>query len=351
MRPCPTTTDQLPHWETTPADLKAATREIKAAIRARIEASGRTVEEVWAVVTATLTEQVEEIEAAKAAGERLAGASTTPTSPPARVTAEQLAYLKRRGCLVVRGHFPREQALAWDQDIVDYVERNEFFEHYRGPGDDFFGSVGSKPEIFPVYWSPAQMQARQSDRMANVQSFLNHLWTNESDGVQWFDPDRDSLYPDRIRRRPPGASSGGLGAHLDPGTLDLWMTEAYQQAFRHLFDGSIEHYDPWDASHRTAGPAVPRHDDVLGLPHLPGLDGAVRHGPRPGRAAHRADPRGDGLPDAAPAAGRRGRRRHVRHHRQPGLPGDRAVAPAAHARRWSASRTSRPATPSGGTAT
>ena len=71
--------------------------------------------------------------------------------------------------------------------------------------------------------------------------------------MQWFDPDQDSLYPDR----PPGSNSGGLGAHLDPGTLDLWMTRAYQQAFRHLFDGSVEHYDPWDASHRTAGPQYP----------------------------------------------------------------------------------------------
>ena len=50
------------------------------------------------------------------------------------------------------------------------------------------------------------MQARQSDRMARVQAFLNRQWTHESDGVQWFDPDRDSLYPDRIRRRPPGAT-------------------------------------------------------------------------------------------------------------------------------------------------
>ena len=75
--------------------------------------------------------------------------------------------------------------------------------------------------------------------------------------MQWFDPDRDSLYPDRIRRRPPGADSAGLGTHLDPGTLDLWMTEAYQQAFRHLFDGSVEQYDPWDAAHRTAGPQYP----------------------------------------------------------------------------------------------
>ncbi len=101
------------------------------------------------------------------------------------------------------------------------------------------------------------MEARQSDRMATVQAFLNAQWTSESDGVQWFDPNRDSLYPDRIRRRPPGADSGGLGTHLDPGTLDLWMTEGYQKAFRHLFDGTIESYDPWDAAHLTSGPQYP----------------------------------------------------------------------------------------------
>src|SRR5699024_7799440 len=112
------------------------------------------------------------------------------------VSTDDVALLRRRGCLVVRGHFPREQALEWDQDIVEYVERNRFFEAYRGPGDDFFGSVGSKPEIYPIYWSPAQMQARQSDRMATVQAFLNQQWHSESDGTRWFDPDRDTLYPD-----------------------------------------------------------------------------------------------------------------------------------------------------------
>ena len=93
--------------------------------------------------------------------------------------------------------------------------------------------------------------------MARVQGFLNLQWKHESDGVRWFDPDRDSLYPDRIRRRPEGATSGGLGTHLDPGNLDLWMTKAYQQAFRHLFDGTVEQYDPWDAAYRTDGPQYP----------------------------------------------------------------------------------------------
>jgi hypothetical protein len=247
----------LPHWESTPADLQAAIREIKTALRARIAASGRTVEEVFAVIEARVAAQVAEIAAAKQRGETIWPVIDYADIAAGTFATEALEQLRRRGCLVVRGHFPREQALAWDQDVVDYVEGNQFFEHYRGPGDDFFGSVGSKPEIYPIYWSSAQMEARQSDRMARVQSFLNAQWTNESDGVQWFDPNRDSLYPDRIRRRPPGADSGGLGAHLDPGTLDLWMTQAYQQAFRHLFDGTVEQYDPWDAAHRTAGPQYP----------------------------------------------------------------------------------------------
>ncbi|WP_375490595.1 DUF1479 domain-containing protein [uncultured Jatrophihabitans sp.] len=247
----------LPHWETTPEDLPIAIREVKRALRARIEASGRTVEEVFAVMEARVRARVEEISAAKERGETIWPVIDYADIANGTVSAEQVEQLRRRGCLIVRGHFDREQALGWDQGIVDYVESNRFFEDYRGPADDFFGSVGSKPEIYPVYWSPAQMQARQSERMAAVQAFLNSQWRNESDGVQWFDPNRDSLYPDRIRRRPEGASSSGLGTHLDPGTLDLWMTQAYQQTFRHLFDGTVEDYDPWDAAHRTAGPQYP----------------------------------------------------------------------------------------------
>lgn len=247
----PTTLPALPHWETPPADLKAATREIKAALRARIAASGRTVEEVFAELEARIRPQVEEIEAAHARGENVWPQVQFSDIQAGTVPAETMDAIRRRGCAVIRGHFTREQATQWDQDIVDYVDSNQFFENYRGPGDDFFSSVGSKPEIYPIYWSSAQMEARQHPDMAAAQAFLNGFWESESEGRQWFDPSRDSLYPDRIRRRPPGTNSGGLGTHLDPGTLDLWMTQGYQQAFRHLFDGTVEQYSPWDPAYRT----------------------------------------------------------------------------------------------------
>jgi hypothetical protein len=248
---------ELPSWAQTPADLPTAIKEIKVALRDRIAASGRTVEEVVAALEDRLAAEVAEIEAARDRGEPIwpvidyADIAAGPVDPGTR------DLLHRRGCVVVRGQFGHDRARGWDAELVDYVDRNGFSGQYRGPGDDFFASVGSKPEIYPIYWSRPQMEARQSDEMARVQAFLNGLWRHESDGVQWFDPDRDSLYPDRIRRRPPGASSAGLGSHLDPGTLDLWMTQDYQRAFRHLFDGTAEQYDPWDAAHRTTGPQYP----------------------------------------------------------------------------------------------
>lgn len=250
-------TTALPHWEQIPDDLSSAVRQIKAAIRSRIEASGRTVEDVFAVIEATVAERVVEIEAANARGESAWTVLDYESIAAGTVSAHQLEHLRRSGCLVVRGHFESETARQWDTDIVDYVEANGFFENYTGPGDDFFGSTNSKPEIYPIYWSPAQMQAQQSEPMAVVRSFLNRRWTSESVGDRWFEPDRHALYPDRIRRRPPGIDSDGLGAHFDTGNLDLWMTSAYQAAFRHVFEGSIEAFDPWDAAYRTRGTQYP----------------------------------------------------------------------------------------------
>ncbi len=50
--------------------------------------------------------------------------------------------------------------------MLEYLDRNHFDDVYKGPGDTFFGSLeASRPEIYPIYWSQAQMQARQSDEM------------------------------------------------------------------------------------------------------------------------------------------------------------------------------------------
>jgi hypothetical protein len=237
-----------PMTEQVPTDVAAAIRTTKAALRDRIG----DVEAPFAKAEAFIAAEVADIEATRARGEDVWPVLDYADIAAGQISAQGLAKVHRRGCLVVRGHFPVETAQGWDRDLVEYVERNRFFEQYRGPGDDFFGTLAaSRPEIYPVYWSHPQMQARQHERMATVQSFLNRQWKFESQGVTWFDPDQDTMYPDRIRRRPPGTTSKGLGAHTDSGALERWLLPAYQKVFRHVFSGDFASYDPWDAAYRT----------------------------------------------------------------------------------------------------
>ena len=235
-------------YETLPTDAKTAIREMKAELRKQIG----DVQQVFDKLSAKIEARVAEIDALKAQG--LPVWPEVPYSDIAAGTVSEATRneIKRRGCAVIKGHFPREQALAWDRAMLNYLDANHFDDVYKGPGDSFFGSLeASRPEIYPIYWSQAQMQARQSDNMAAVQSFLNRLWKSESNGKQWFDPDVSVIYPDRIRRRPPGTTSKGLGAHTDSGALERWLLPAYQRVFAHVFNGNFDDYDPWDAAHRT----------------------------------------------------------------------------------------------------
>ncbi len=234
--------------ETMPADPKAAIRKMKQALRVPIGA----VLAGFSRVSAAIAARVAEINDLKAQGQPVWPIIPFSELAMGNISDATRAEVKRRGCAVIKGHFPREQALAWDQSMLDYLDKNHFDEVYKGPGDNFFGTLSaSRPEIYPVYWSQAQMQARQSEEMALAQSFLNRLWQVEHDGKRWFNPDISIIYPDRIRRRPPGTTSKGLGAHTDSGALERWLLPAYQRVFASVFNGNVEQYDPWNAAHRT----------------------------------------------------------------------------------------------------
>lgn len=235
-------------WPAPPEDYASAIRAVKAKLREQIG----DVDRLFARIEAAMEREVDDIEATKAAGENVWPIVQYSDIAAGTVPQETIDYIHRRGCAVVRGQIDHDQATAWDQALVDYVDSNHFFDTYRGPADNVFKSLKSAQiEIYPVYWSPTQMEARQHEHTARVQSFLNSLWKNESHGVTWFDPDQDSMYPDRIRRRPPGTTSSGLDGHTDQGSVERWLTPTYQQVFDSIFHGDFESYDPWDAAYRT----------------------------------------------------------------------------------------------------
>jgi Protein of unknown function (DUF1479) len=235
-------------WIEPPTDYSTAIRNVKKMLREQIG----DVEGLFKRIEDAMRIEVEDIKATRARGESVWPIVQFSDIEAGTVPKETIDLIHRRGCAIVRGQVAPSVAEGWDHALVEYVDSNNFAEKYRGPADNFFGLLSaSKPEIYPIYWSPSQMEARQHPNTAKVQAFLNSQWKNESNGVTWFDPDQDCMYPDRIRRRPPGTNSNGLGAHTDSGSVERWLTPAYQQVFKSIFHGDFESYDPWDAAYRT----------------------------------------------------------------------------------------------------
>lgn len=231
-----------------PLDYKTTIKLLKKELRSHIG----DIDAVFHKLSKKIEDRISEINRRKVHGEEIWPIVEFDDVCAGSISERAKNRIKEHGCVVIKNHFPRERALHWDASILDYLQENKFDDIYKGPGDNFFGTLeASKPEIYPIYWSKAQMEARTDPRMATVQSFLNHLWRFDSQEKKWFDPDINIIYPDRIRRRPPGTTSKGLGAHTDSGALERWLLPEYQKIFSDVFSGSIEDYDPWNAAYRT----------------------------------------------------------------------------------------------------
>ncbi|CAB3785187.1 DUF1479 domain-containing protein [Pararobbsia alpina] len=240
-------------------DLPSAIRAAKRELRAQLP----NYAEVFTEVEADIRQQAKRIMA-----ERKHGVSSIPELDFADIRAQRvnqatLASIKERGACVIRRVFPREQAARWDAQIAEYVETNGLDRKLLHRAEDkYFGELqSSKPQIYGIYWSKPQVEARQSAALTEARVFLNRLWRAESDGVRHFDPDHVPVYADRIRRRPPGSESLGLSAHCDGGSVERWLETNFRQVYRHVYSGQWREYDAFDAAYRPdvreiASPAV-----------------------------------------------------------------------------------------------
>ena len=231
-----------------PTDFPAAIRQAKADLREQIGDYAS----VFAAVEMQMREQVNRIVADRESGEQVWPVVRHADIVAGTVPADVIEKIRERGCVVVKGTFPRHQAEDWDAQLVKYLDNNNFDDVYQYVDDGVFGGLSAaKPSIFPIYWSKPQMEAREDPRMVATRQFLNGFWKSESEGRVWFDPNRDTAYPDRVRRRAPGTNSGGLSAHTDSGSVERWLLPAYRNVFRHVFSGDWRSYDAWDGAYRT----------------------------------------------------------------------------------------------------
>ena len=239
--------------------------------------------ERFEALTAVLKSDIADIQAIRAKGE-------CPVPEIAfdaldHVTEAQRENIKRRGCVVIKGVFPKAQIEAWNSDIAHYLDDVKYLERMeekRGIDQYFSALASSKPQIYSVYWSKPQMQARQSEALARTRQWLNRLWKYQHDGADVFNPDQELTYVDRVRQRQPGDATLGLSPHCDGGTIERWIDPGYQQVYRHIFGGDLSAYDAFDAAYRTVAREIPSPAVCRMFRTFQGWTALTRQGPGDG---------------------------------------------------------------------
>jgi len=236
-------------------NLPEAVRATKRALRAALP----NYKQVFGEVEGAIRRQVDAIRRDRAQGRDAIPVFDYSSVVSGDVDPATILGIKARGACVVRGVFDRQQASDWNDEITEYVERNDLDAKLAHRAEDrYFGNLSSsKPQIYGIYWSKPQTAARQSEQLTNTRVFLNRLWTSESEGRRHFDPERVPVYADRIRRRPPGSESLGLSPHVDGGSVERWLDPNFQKVYRHVLAGNWRDYDPFDAAYRPDVQEIP----------------------------------------------------------------------------------------------
>lgn len=231
---------------------KDQVRSIKKELRSRIG----DYQGLFNEVESQLTAEVERIRQAETQGSAVPQIEFQDLD---QMSENDIDQIKKAGCAVIRNTLPADEVKEQNLVLERYIIDNGYYDVEVDPTlDQYFDQLESgRPQIFGLYWSPTQVWARQHPNLAKARSFLNRLWEYESLGKTHFDPDRQCAYADRVRRREPGNKSLGLSPHVDSGSVERWLDENYRQVYRHIFDGNLSEYNPFDGAYRTEVNEIP----------------------------------------------------------------------------------------------
>ena len=161
--------------------------------------------------------------------------------------------IHHRGCVIIRDVFEDSKTHDWNVQLEEYIDQNNYYEDQQKKVgiDEYFSELKSgKPQIFGLYWSKPQVEIRQSIELDKVKRWLNRLWKFKINNKKIFDPNKELVYADRVRRREPGDSTLGLSPHCDAGSVERWIDKGYQKIYSKIFKDDFKNFNPFDAFYR-----------------------------------------------------------------------------------------------------
>lgn len=183
-----------------------------------------------------------------------------------------MSELKIRGAAVIRNVVSEDETRNWRRELDEYLADNP---HTKAPSPE-------NPDLYELFWSPAQLKARAHPNLLTAHRFLlRGCWHHHTgsggggDSRARMSLNFPVMYADRLRilhsdngsdsetgpekfESPVSSSSTSTNsAHVDGGSVERWEEDGYggrsqDGTYRQIWSGDWEDYDPWDGSPRLS---------------------------------------------------------------------------------------------------
>lgn len=152
------------------------------------------------------------------------------------------ADYKTRGAAIIRNVIPPVEAIEMKEELQKYIAANP---QTRGfPSDN--------PQVYDLFWSPAQIRARSHPYLLAAQRFLLSHWHSKTP-YTLASTSHPTIYADKLRTRAPGGSGFALSPNIDRPGPERWNPTGYgSKVYEPIWQGRWEAYDPWEISSRLS---------------------------------------------------------------------------------------------------
>jgi hypothetical protein len=150
--------------------------------------------------------------------------------------------VRDRGCVVLRGVVPEEQATAWKKELEEYTKKHSAVG----------GFPLNNPQNWSLWWTRPQVQIRSHPRVLEAMGVVSQLW-HVADETLPVDLASQVVYPDRFRIRYPSRESiFPLPAHQDSGAIERWEDNENRANYAAIFEGRWPDWADWAADRCVA---------------------------------------------------------------------------------------------------